>query len=161
MLKQYTVPVIGIAMLFSLISCSKEETPENNNPGIPSTPAGYTVSGTASGSQQYPTPVSTSGGGSISGTYNPETNKLVYTIRWNSLSSTPTRMDFHGPALAGQQAGAAIGITGFPVNVGASHSGTATLSNSQEIDLLSGKWYYNIRTSNYPNGEIRGQIAVE
>ena len=37
--------------------------------------------------------------------------------------------------------------------------GTVTLSDSQAADLLAGKWYFNVHSEKYPNGEIRGTVA--
>jgi hypothetical protein len=36
--------------------------------------------------------------------------------------------------------------------------GTATLTENQAADLLSGKWYANIHTAANPGGELRGQM---
>ena len=37
-------------------------------------------------------------------------------------------------------------------------SGTLTLNEEQEQDLLAGRWYLNFHTTRYPGGEIRGQL---
>ena len=36
--------------------------------------------------------------------------------------------------------------------------GLATLTSQQLLDLVSGLTYVNIHTTNYPAGEIRGQV---
>ena len=36
--------------------------------------------------------------------------------------------------------------------------GSATLTEQQVTDLMSGQWYFNIHTAQNPTGEIRGQV---
>ncbi len=56
------------------------------------------------------TRVTTSASGTISGTYNKNTNILLYTITWNGLSAAPSAMHFHGPADPGVATGVKIGM---------------------------------------------------
>jgi len=53
-----------------------------------------------------------------------------------------------------------IPVTGFPSAASGTISGTATLTASQNDDLLGGKMYVNIHTSANPAGEIRGQVSA-
>src|SRR5574339_470059 len=39
-------------------------------------------------------------------------------------------------------------------------TGSITLTDQQETDLLGGNWYYLIGTSNNLTGEVRGQITA-
>ncbi|MBD0332464.1 MAG: CHRD domain-containing protein [Chitinophagaceae bacterium] len=119
----------------------------------------YTLSGTASGEQEVPA-VTTSATGNLSGTYNADNNTLTYTISWTGLSGPPILMHFHGPALPGASAGPVVTITGFAASTSGSVSGTATLTETEEADLLAGKWYYNIHTDANGGGEIRGQVTA-
>jgi hypothetical protein len=49
----------------------------------------------------------------------------------------------------------------FPLGVtSGSFSGTATITDTQEADLLAGLWYVNIHTTTSSGGEIRGQVAA-
>jgi hypothetical protein len=137
----------------TVVSCDKDKDDDNEMM--------YDLSGNASGAQEAPTPVTTSATGTISGTYNMNTNILQYTITWNGLSDAPMGMHFHGPANPGEAAGVKIGITGFTAAASGSVSKSDTLeSEADEADLLQGKWYYNIHTAAYPGGEIRGQILT-
>lgn len=157
MLKKQSFTITGIAVaafaLFLTIGCSKDD--DNNT-----TKTTYTLSGTVNGSQEVPA-VTTSATGTVAGTYNSSTNALTYTVTWSNLSGAPTLMHFHGPALAGENASPTLGITGFPTTASGTFSGSATLSDAQETDLLAGKWYYNIHTAAHGSGEIRGQVAVQ
>jgi hypothetical protein len=136
-------------------SCSKDD--DNNTPAPK---VDYTLSGTASGSQEVPA-VTTGGSGTVTGSYNSSTNLLNYTVTWTGLSGPATLMHFHGPALAGANAGVALGITGFTSAASGSYTGSATLNDTQEADLLAGKWYYNVHTTANGGGEIRAQVVVQ
>ena len=88
-------------------------------------------------------------------TYNPESMQLKWKINYSGLTGSPTKMHFHGPAVAGQPAGVDLGIGDFDES---SSSGSAVLSNGQASDLNRGLWYLNIHTAANPPGEIRGQV---
>lgn len=149
----------SVALFFALAglsvtvgSCKKDNYDNNNE-------TRYNLSGNADGAQEAPIKVTTSATGTISGTYNTNTNILQYTITWNGLSDAPTGMHFHGPANPGEAAGVKIGISGFTAAATGSVNKSDTLkSEADETDLLQGKWYYNIHTAANPGGEIRGQI---
>src|SRR6476620_8121979 len=84
----------------------------------------------ANGANERPTPVTTSATGTISGTYDPTTNLLSYTITWTGLSGSPTASHFHGPA--DRNTAAPVLIT-IPIPAGSpasgTFSGTATLTD--------------------------------
>lgn len=144
--------LFGSLLLFST-SCDKDDDDDE-----PKTE--YTISGTASGAQEVPA-VTTTGTGTVSGTYNSSTNVLNYNINWSNVKAIPTMMHFHGPALPGENAPPIITITPFTPNVTGSATGTANLTDAQETDLLAGKWYYNLHTPSHPGGEIRAQITAQ
>lgn len=119
----------------------------------------YTISGTANGTQEVPA-VTTTGTGTVSGTYNKLTKMLDYTVTWNNVKDTPSMMHFHGPADPGATAGVMINIPDFPQATSGSKSGMATLTPAQDSALLAGKMYYNLHTSFHPTGEIRAQVIA-
>lgn len=121
----------------------------------------YSLSGDANGANERPNPVTTNATGTISGTYDANTNTLNYTINWTGLTGPPIGMHFHGPADRNAAAGVLIAIP-LPTNPAASGTvtGTATLTDQQETDMLNELWYYNIHTDQYQGGEIRGQVVA-
>lgn len=133
---------------------------DDDDDDLPGEKITYNISGAASGSQEVPA-VTTAATGSITGTYNKNTNVLNFTITWSGLSANIVGMHFHGPAVAGENASVAIGITGAPTTTSGTHTGSVTLTDAHETDLLAGRWYYNIHTSTNANGEIRGQITAQ
>jgi hypothetical protein len=115
-----------------------------------------TINLTASlkGSEETP-PNTTSGTGSLKGTYDTDSKKLTWDVTYSGLSGPATAAHFHGPAGPGKAA---------PVEVPAPDAdknpivGSATLTEAQAKDLLDGNVYFNIHTAANKAGEIRGQV---
>lgn len=147
---------LAIAACALLItSCDKDDDDDNNaNNNM------FTLSGNASGSQVVPA-VTTNGTGTITGTYNANTNMLTYTTNWSNLSGAPTSAGFYSGASgsAGTAAGSSwtlgTGLTGT-----GNFSGTMMLTDDQENQLRAGNWYYSLGTASNTNGEVRGQITT-
>lgn len=148
---------VALSTAFLFASCTKDKQVVTQTVKDPV----FNLRGNANGDQEAPNRVTTTATGTISGTYNKETNVLTYTINWTGLSGNPAAMHFHGAADPGKAAGVAIGITGFPAATTGSISGvTPPLTDAQETELVNGQWYYNIHTAANPGGEIRGQIFL-
>ena len=137
------------------VSCDKDDNNDDNQ-----TEDTFKLSGTASGTNERPDPVTSDGTATITGTYHKENKMLDYTITFANLSVAASNMHFHGPATTDEAAGVQVAITGFPTATSGTVSGMETLDAAKEADLLAGKWYYNIHTSNHPGGEIRGQVLA-
>lgn len=145
------ITLLGFLLLF--LGCEKDAETVNN-------PV-YNLRGNATGDQEAPTRITTTATGTITGTYNKESNLLTYTITWNGLTGgNAAAMHFHGPAEPGKAAGVRLGITGFTPAASGTVSGTATLDDTQEDELVNGLWYYNIHNATYQPGEIRGQVVL-
>jgi hypothetical protein len=112
---------------------------------------------TLSPSAEPTPPTDTSGTGTLHGTYDTDTNVLTWDISYMELSGDAAAAHFHGPAAPGENAPPVVPIDGALVSP---ITGTATLTDEQEADLLAGKWYFNIHTAKYPDGEIRGQVTI-
>jgi len=148
--KRVAIPVLLLAGLFWVSSAGATS---------------YTVVSSLDGAQETP-PVITLGTGTLTGTYDDETNVLTWSGSFSALTGTTTDAHFHGPAAEGEgPAGVLVPITEagggdvFPLDVMAgSYSGTATLSALNETRLLDGLIYINIHSTFRPGGEIRGQV---
>ncbi len=95
--------------------------------------------------------------GMLEATMTPGSNVVPWKLTYAGLSGPAMAAHFHGPAVAGQNAGVVVPITGplaSPV------TGSATLSPGQVADLTAGKWYVNVHAAANPGGEIRGQVSV-
>lgn len=122
-----------------------------------------------------PSVLSGGSGGVIGGgiTYDDILNLLTLNVGWGSsqgftdLSSTATASHIHGPTAANngnnftQTAGVLITLTrsSSAVTGGVFTNPNQTLTESQEADLLNGKWYINLHTANNGGGEIRGFLV--
>jgi len=139
-------------LAISLASCKKDNNNNTNNNL-------YTVSGSASGANEVPA-VTTSGSGTLTGSYDASTKVLQYNVSWTNLSGTATAAHFHGPAPAGQNATVVVPFTLVNNGNAGTASGSTTLTAAQETDLLAGNWYFNVHTAAHPGGEIRGQVSA-
>jgi hypothetical protein len=83
------------------------------------------------------------------------TKTFTYKVEFSGLTGPATMAHFHGPALAGANAGPVVVFT-QPVTSPA--SGSQVLTDAQIADLNAGKWYVNIHTEANKGGEIRGQL---
>lgn len=99
-------------------------------------------------------PNESTGTGSVTATFDTDSNKLSWKGAVSGLSGQVTAAHFHA-AEAGRNGAVAVAIIG--VDKG-SFEGSATLTDTQAEDLMAGKWYVNIHTATHKAGEIRGQI---
>ena len=100
----------------------------------------------------------TTSAGTGSGIMNVISNKLSYSFSFTNLLSPANAGHIHGPASPTNSAGVLIPFT-VPAATSGSFSGTTTLSSLQLYYMISGLTYANFHTTNYPVGEIRGQIV--
>jgi len=108
---------------------------------------------TLDGNQEVP-PVSTAATGSGTATLDALTGLFSWNISFSGLSAGETAAHFHGAALPCATAGPQVTLP-----LGSPKVGSAALTPAQVADLLAGKWYVNVHSTAFPNGEIRGQVA--
>ena len=103
-------------------------------------------------------PNQSAGKGEVTATYDTATKKLSWKGSYSGLTGPATAAHFHGPAASGKNAGVVI-----PIFAGAAakspFEGSATLTDAQAQELMSGQWYVNIHTAANKAGEIRGQLT--
>ena len=151
------VPEVKVASAVPSASTDKVRTPKDRLTVFSAQLEGVKKAATES------TPKSTSGATGITGTgnlvavYNPDTTLFRWKLLHSGLKGIPKAGQFHG------RDGPDTGGTSYLPFSGATKGqmeGRATLTESQAADLLAGRWYVSIRTSVYPNGEIRGQLVL-
>jgi hypothetical protein len=112
-----------------------------------------TFTASASGSQEVP-PTNSQATGSGTFTYDPAAGTITYNFNiQGSLTSTETMAHLHRGA---------PGVNGpviVPLPVGASKSGTAPFPAEEVANLRAGNFYINVHTTQFPGGEIRGQLV--
>jgi len=92
--------------------------------------------------------------GKVLATLDTDTRLLTWTVTYADLTGPALGAHFHGPSESGKNAGIVLPFK----TVQSPIEGTATLTENQAADLLSGKWYANIHTAANPGGELRGQM---
>ncbi len=100
---------------------------------------------------------STTSAGTGNGVLTVLNNVLSYNIGFTNLLSPATAAHLHGPGTPEENAGVLIPFSA-PAAASGTISGTAALTTQQLLDIVSGLTYANIHTTNYPGGEIRGQV---
>ena len=114
------------------------------------------VTAKLSGANEVPA-LNVPGSGMLEGSFNKDTQVLTWTVTYSGLTGPVAAGHFHGPAMAGVNAGVALGFSG---SMDSPIKGSATLTGAQAADLLAGKWYVNLHTAAHKGGEIRGQASV-
>jgi hypothetical protein len=131
------------------------QQPKNGTLSLPLTTITFIGSENMSGSQEVPPLDSsrTDANGTAMLSYDDSSNMLRYNITYNGLSSQEVGAHIH------------IGATGndgpivFPLSLGTTKTGeVGPLTEQQRQDLFNGNMYVNIHSSQYPDGEIRGQL---
>ncbi|HQU83251.1 MAG TPA: CHRD domain-containing protein [Pyrinomonadaceae bacterium] len=91
--------------------------------------------------------------GSGSVVLNSAETQIAVTLNFSGLSSSQTAAHIHG--FAGRGGNAGVLISGFP-----SGNFTQTFAVTPDIvtGLKAGLWYFDVHSTNFPAGEIRGQI---
>ena len=85
------------------------------------------------------------------------TDNLFWDISFSGLLGSVNAAHFHGPAAAGTNAGILLNI-GQISGLTSPMTGSATITDLQEAQILAGLWYVNIHTSSFGDGELRGQV---
>ena len=136
-----------------LVSCDKDDADDSEDGRT------YTIAGNASGSQVSP-PTTSTATGSITGTYNGSTNVLQYAVGWTTLTAVASGVELRGPATIGSNGTLVSALTITTPGTTGVATGSITLTETQEDDLLDGDFYYTILTATNTSGEIRGQVTA-
>ena len=115
-----------------------------------------TLSAQLRGTNEVP-PNASPATGIVDAVLNPATNQLRWKVSYTGLTGPATAAHFHGPAMAGANAGV---VLPWPGPVASPMEGSAMLTTAQAAELMAGRWYANIHTAAHPGGEVRGQMTV-
>ncbi|MDK2124572.1 CHRD domain-containing protein [Parachitinimonas caeni] len=101
-----------------------------------------------------------SGKGFVNAMYDTATKTLTYHVKFElTPNATATAAHIHGPGDVGVQGlPVKYELTGVPSADNGSFGGTLVISGTDETELLTGKWYVNIHSSQFQSGEIRAQL---
>jgi hypothetical protein len=80
---------------------------------------------------------------------------------WSGLTAAATASHIHGPAAAGVNGPVLFAFTGVPAaTAGSIPQQVFPVTPTQIAQLRGGLFYFNVHTSTFPGGEIRGQIPA-
>ena len=110
------------------------------------------------GAQEVPpTGSSATGTGTVS--LSADHTTITVNLTFSGLTANATAGHIHGPAGPGVSAPVLFPFTGVPAATsGSIPTQTFAVTPAQVAQLRAGLFYFNIHTSTFPGGEIRGQI---
>jgi hypothetical protein len=99
--------------------------------------------------------------GHVDATLDTDTNTLKWRVTYSGLTAAPIGAHFHGPIAysgltAEENAPIQVGTSG---GLGSPFSGTSVLDATQTKDLKGKRWYFNLHSTKFPGGEIRGPVV--
>ena len=95
------------------------------------------------------------GTGTAEMTVDTETKKVSWTMTADGLSGPATAAHAHGPASMTETAPPVIDMSGDMMM-----KGSADITEAQWTEMKAGKYYVNVHTEKFPDGEIRGQLEM-
>jgi CHRD domain/Secretion system C-terminal sorting domain len=113
--------------------------------------------GSLSGASEVPANAST-GAGIVLVKLNTVSNMVELFGNYTGVSSNVSASHIHQGAV-GANGGVVLGLTNTGGTSG-NLTGTGTLTDPQETELLAGNMYVNVHTVNFPGGEIRAQLTA-
>ena len=93
-------------------------------------------------------------------TFTNSDSMLCYSISYSALEGgAETVAHFHAPASVGEAASPVFDISPAPSPLGSPKTGcVGPLTRADRAELRRGRFYINIHSTNFPSGEIRGQV---
>jgi Cu/Zn superoxide dismutase len=107
------------------------------------------------GSTEVPA-TDSAGKGTAEVTVDTDTKKVSWTMSVEGLSGDATAAHAHGPASVTESAPPVIDMSGDMMM-----KGGADITEAQWTEMKAGKYYINVHTAKFPDGEIRGQLAAK
>jgi hypothetical protein len=106
-------------------------------------------------------PNDSTGKAHLEATLDTDSNTLTWTVTYSGLTGAPIGAHFHGPV-------AYMGLTaeenapiqvGTPGSLASPFKGSTKIDEVQKKDLKDGRWYFNVHTPKFPEGEVRGPVV--
>lgn len=111
------------------------------------------------GAQEVP-PVASAATGMGRVILNEARNSVRVSLDFSGLGSNQTAAHIHGPALPGVNGPVIINIGSSGAAAG-TFNVSAAVTAAQVADLEAGRWYFNVHSTTFPAGEIRGQVLAD
>lgn len=130
-------------LMFSLNSCSDEDDDDDNGNVV------FTAK--LSGQQEVP-PNPSAANGDATLTFNEVTRTFTLVVTHNVPNASAAHIHRGEPGVAGPPV--------FPLNPASPiNYSSAPLDSTQRADLYAGRYFVNIHSPLYPEGEVRGQLV--
>jgi hypothetical protein len=140
--------VVVAAILFAAVPTAADHPPPENFIALLNAP------------QEVPPILESNGQGLAFFTYDPFTRELCYSISYSDLEADEVASHIHGPAEPGENADVIFPISPEISPLGSPKVGcVGRLTSAQGRDLRNGRLYFNVHSTEFPTGEIRGQIV--
>jgi CHRD domain len=110
------------------------------------------------GTQEVPPNASAGTGYGIAVLDNMETT-IGVALSFSGLTTAATAGHIHGPAPAGMNAPVLFNLAPPPATSGAVTPALFAITPTQIADMKNGLYYFNVHSSTFPGGEIRGQMS--
>lgn len=117
----------------------------------------FTVS--LNGAQENP-PVNSPGKGSCVLTLNKAETQITLSCTYSGLGSNASAAHIHTDGPVGVNGPVLFILTGASGTSGTLNLAPTAVTPAQVADLRAKRWYVNIHTANFSDGEIRGQIKI-
>ena len=99
-------------------------------------------------------PTDSAATGTAEVTLDTEAKTVTWVYTHEGLSGVMTASHIHGPATATETAGPVVDTMTETMK------GSAEITDAQAAELMAGMYYFNVHTAQFPDGEIRGQLAL-
>src|SRR5262249_31626727 len=117
-----------------------------------------------SGAAERPTPANTPGSGAGSVSFDPQNRMALVNLSFHELLAPETIAHIHGPAALDQAASIVFDIDTAatpPINSPGAFTVAWPIDRVNLTRLQNGLLYFNVHSTQFGNGEIRGQILPE
>lgn len=120
-----------------------------------------TLNASLSGSQEVP-PNASSATGLGTVLVSPDQSQITVSLSWEGLGSNVSAAHIHSPAPPGANAPVLFSLAGAAGSPdgGITPNQTFAVTPAQIALLKTGQMYFNVHTTGFPGGEIRGQIVA-
>jgi Cu/Zn superoxide dismutase len=105
------------------------------------------------GSAEVP-PTDSAATGSAEVSVDTDAKTVKWTVKVDGLTGDATAAHIHGPATATEKAPPIIDMSSGIM------AGSGAITDAQIEELKAGKYYLNVHTAKFPDGEVRGQLEA-
>jgi hypothetical protein len=108
--------------------------------------------------RQVTPPAASTGSGAGRVTLTPAGDGVTVSLAYSGLGSPSTQVHIHGPAPRGSSAPVILTLPSSGATSGSINTAVLAITPAQLGQLQSGLLYFDVHSTGFPNGEIRGQI---